>query len=380
MTEITVRDTANPDAEEMVLYMGPHHPSTHGVLNFMVETDGEVMSRCVPQVGYLHRGIEKIGEATPYPGFIPYTDRIDYLAAMFCNQGYAMTVEKLLDIEVPQRAEYLRGISGELNRIANHLLTLGVFAMDIGAITPFPYTLRERETINDLLEELCGARLTYNYSRIGGVTHDLPAGWGDKVLEFLDHFDLILEEFNRLITGNEIFIRRCADVAVITTEDAIAYGLAGPNLRSSGVDFDVRRDIPYSAYPEFDFEIPLGEGIEGTVGDCYDRFVVRIEEMRQSGSLVRQALASLPEGEIVGELPRRLRPDAADVYIRVESVRGEMGFYVVSDGSDTPTRVRTKTGSFTAMGIIEKLSPGLMIADLVALIASLDVVAPEVDR
>ena len=380
MTEIVVKDTANPDAEEMVLYMGPHHPSTHGVLNFMVEADGEVMSRCVPQVGYLHRGIEKLGEATSYPGFMPYTDRIDYLAAMFCNQGYAMAVEKLLNVEVPARAEYLRVIAAELNRIANHLLTLGVMAMDVGAVTPFPYTLRERESINDLLEELCGARLTYNYARIGGVAYDLPGGWDAKVCGYLDHLEVILEEFNRLITGNHIFIRRCADVAVISAEDAIAYSLAGPNLRASGVDFDVRRDIPYSAYPELDFAVPLGEGIKGTVGDCYDRFVVRIEEMRQSAAMVRQALAGLPEGDIMGKAPRRMKPDAGDVYVRVESARGEMGFYVVSDGSEMPARVRTKTGSFTAMGIIEKISPGLMIADLVAFIASLDVVAPEVDR
>lgn len=380
MTEIVVRDTANPETEDMILHMGPHHPSTHGVLNFMVESDGEVMSRCVPQVGYLHRGIEKIAEATPYPGFMPYTDRIDYLAAMFCNQGYAMAVEKLLGVEVPARAEYLRVITGELNRIANHLLTLGVMAMDVGAVTPFPYTLRERETINDLMEGLCGARLTYNYSRIGGVAYDMPAGWDARVIAFLDHFDRIMEEFNRLITGNEIFIQRCANVAVISAADAIAYGLAGPNLRASGVDFDVRRDIPYSAYPELDFAVPLGEGFKGAVGDCYDRFIVRIEEMRQSVALVRQALAALPEGDIMGKAPRRMKPEAGDVYIRVESVRGEMGFYVISDGSENPARVRVKTGSFTAMGIIEKISPGLMIADLVALIASLDVVAPEVDR
>ena len=380
MPEIVVKDTTQPDAEEMVLSMGPHHPSTHGVLNFMVETDGEVMSRCVPQVGYLHRGIEKLGEITPYAGFMPYTDRIDYLAAMSCNQGYAMAVEKLLGVEIPARAEYLRVIGAELNRIANHLLTLGVMAMDVGAVTPFPYVLRERESINDLIEELCGARLTYNYSRIGGVAHDMPQGWDAKVCEFLDHLDIIFEEFNRLITGNEIFIRRCADVAVITAEDAIAYGLAGPNLRASGVDFDVRRDLPYSAYPDFDFAIPLGTGSEGTVGDCYDRFVVRIEEMRQSGSIARQGLARLPEGDITTKVPRKIKPDAGDVYVRVESARGEMGYYVVSDGTEMPARIRVKTGSFTAMGIIEKVSPGLMIADLVALIASLDVVAPEVDR
>ena len=367
--------------EEMVLNFGPQHPSTHGVINFIVETDGEVLKKAVPDVGYLHRSIEKIGEGTGYPGFMPFTDRVDYVAAMFPNEGYAIAVERLMKIEVPRRAQYLRAISCELARIASHLVSLGTMAMDIGAFTPMLHGIRERETINDLIEALCGARLTYNYHRIGGVAYDLPEGWKEKTLAFLDHFDRFLVEFDRLISFNEIYIRRLAHVAVITGTDAIDFGLVGPNLRGSGVDWDVRRDLPYGAYEDFDFEIPVGKGFKGEVGDCYDRYYCRVLEMGQSSKIVRQALLQIPEGEIMAaKVPRNMKPEAGESLSRVESARGEMAFYVVSDGTNKAYRVRARTGSFTAMGIIEKASAGLMIADLVALIASLDVVAPEIDR
>jgi NADH-quinone oxidoreductase subunit D len=367
--------------EEMVLNFGPQHPSTHGVINFIVETDGEVLKKAVPDVGYLHRSIEKIGEATGYPGFMPFTDRVDYVAAMFPNEGYAIAVERLMKIEVPRRAQYLRAISCELARIASHLVSLGTMAMDIGAFTPMLHGIRERETINDLIEALCGARLTYNYHRIGGVAYDLPEGWKEKTLAFLDHFDRFLVEFDRLISFNEIYIRRLAHVAVISGKDAIDFGLVGPNLRGSGVDWDVRRDLPYGAYEDFDFEIPVGKGFKGEVGDCYDRYYCRVLEMGQSSKIVRQALLQIPEGEIMAaKVPRNMKPEAGEALSRVESARGEMAFYVVSDGTNKAYRVRARTGSFTAMGIIEKASAGLMIADLVALIASLDVVAPEIDR
>ncbi len=367
--------------EEMVLNFGPQHPSTHGVINFIVETDGEVLKKAVPDVGYLHRSIEKIGEGTGYPGFMPFTDRVDYVAAMFPNEGYAIAVERLMKIEVPRRAQYLRAISCELARIASHLVSLGTMAMDIGAFTPMLHGIRERETINDLIEALCGARLTYNYHRIGGVAYDLPEGWKEKTLAFLDHFDRFLVEFDRLISFNEIYIRRLAHVAVISGKDAVSYGLVGPNLRGSGVDWDVRRDLPYGAYEDFDFEIPVGKGFKGEVGDCYDRYYCRVLEMGQSSKIVRQALLQLPEGEIMApKVPRNMKPEAGEALSRVESARGEMAFYVVSDGTNKAYRVRARTGSFTAMGIIEKASQGLMIADLVALIASLDVVAPEIDR
>ena len=366
--------------EEMILNFGPQHPSTHGVINFIVETDGEVLKRATPDVGYLHRSIEKIGEIVGYPGFMPFTDRIDYVAAMFANEGYAIAVERLLKVEVPARAQWLRAISCELVRIASHLVSLGTMAMDIGAFTPMLHGIRERETINDLIEALCGARLTYNYHRIGGVAFDMPEGWKDKVLKFLDHFDRFLPEFDRLISFNQIYMKRLGGVAVIPGDLAIDYGLVGPNLRGSGVDWDLRRDLPYGAYPNFKFAIPVGKGIAGKVGDCFDRYYCRVLEMGESSKIVRQALESIPDGEFMAKVPRNIKPEAGEALSRVESARGEMAYYVVSDGTNKAYRVRARTGSFTAMGIIEDISNGLMIADLVALIASLDVVAPEIDR
>ncbi len=368
------------DGEEMILNFGPQHPSTHGVINFIVETDGEVLKKAVPDVGYLHRSLEKIGEIVGYPGFMPYTDRVDYVAAMFANEGYAIAVERLLKLEVPRRAQYLRAISCELNRIASHLISVGSMAMDIGAVTPFPYALREREAINDLIEALCGARLTYNYHRIGGVAFDLPEGWRDRTLRFLDHFDSLMQEWDRLISFNEIYVKRLANVAVIPRAQAIDYGLVGPNLRGSGVDWDLRRDVPYGAYPDFRFDVPVGRGFRGTPGDCFDRYYVRVLEMVESSRIVRQALEKLPDGEIAAKVPRKPKPEAGEAQSRVESARGEMAYYVVSDGTERAHRVRARTGSFLAMGIIEDASRGLMVADLVALTASLDVVAPEIDR
>jgi NADH-quinone oxidoreductase subunit D len=253
--------------------------------------------------------------------------------------------------------------------------------MDIGAFTPMVHGLRERETINDLIEALCGARLTYNYHRIGGVAFDLPEGWKDRTLRFLDHFDSWLQEFDRLISFNEIYVKRLANVATISRELAIDYGLVGPNLRGSGVDWDLRRDMPYGAYPNFKFEVPVGKGWYGTVGDCFDRYYCRVLEMKESSRITRQALETLPDGEIMApKVPRNLKPEAGESIGRVESARGELAYYVVSDGTNKAYRVRARTGSFTAMGIIEDISSGLMVADLVALIASLDVVAPEIDR
>jgi NADH-quinone oxidoreductase subunit D len=366
--------------EEMLLNFGPQHPSTHGVINFLVDTDGEVMKKAVPDVGYLHRSLEKIGEVVGYPGFMPYTDRIDYVAAMFANEGYAMAVEKLLKVTVPPRAQWLRAISCELCRIASHLVSVGTMATDIGASTPLVHALREREAVNDLIEALCGARLTYNYHRIGGVAFDLPQGWRDRVLKYLDHFDTVLPEYDRLISFNEIYVKRLANVAVITREQAVDYGLVGPNLRGSGVDWDVRRDVPYGAYPNFKFTVPVGHGFRGIEGDAFDRYFVRMLEMAQSSRIVRQALETMPDGELTAKVPRKIKPEAGEALSRVESARGEMAYYVVSDGTDKAYRVRARTGSFMAMGVIEDVSRGLMVADLVALIASLDVVAPEIDR
>ncbi|NOX35182.1 MAG: NADH-quinone oxidoreductase subunit D [Deltaproteobacteria bacterium] len=366
--------------EEMILNMGPQHPSTHGVLNFLVVTDGEVIHQALPNVGYLHRGIEKLAEQTPYTTFIPFTDRIDYLAAMFANHVYVLAVENLADIEVPERAQFLRVIACELNRIASHLISTGALALDIGASTPFVHWIRERECINDIMESICGARLTYSYMRVGGVSQDINEQIADDIYKFLDHFEPIIDEYNRLISFNEIFIKRLANVAIISPVDAVNFGLVGPNLRGSGIEMDIRRTISYSVYDQFDFNIPIGKGFKGSLGDCYDRYFVRVLEMTESCSIIRQALSQIPKGDIKAKVKRKLKIKENECYTCVESARGEMGMYLLSDGSDRPYRLKIKTGSFTAMSIVEKVSQGLMVADLIALIGSLDVVAPEIDR
>jgi NADH-quinone oxidoreductase subunit D len=363
----------------MRLNMGPHHPATHGVINFLLETDGEILRRATPDVGYLHRGIEKLAEGNAYLGTMPYTDRVDYLGAMFVNHAWALAVERLLGIGVPPRGEYCRVIASELNRMASHLIATGALAMDLGAVTPFLHWIREREKINDIMERICGARLTYNYLRFGGVARDIDPETIAMILGWLDHFEPIIDEFNRLITHNEIFVRRLAGVTTIPARDAVGWGLVGPNLRASGVDWDLRRDLPYSAYPELEFDVIVGQGWRGELGDAYDRFYCRILELTESARILRQACAKLPPGEYWVK-PKTVKPRPNEVYACVESARGELAAYVVSDGTDKPYRARFRTGSFTAMSIIEHLSPGLLIADLVALIGSLDVVAPEVDR
>ncbi len=378
--DVEVQRPGGLATEEMTLNMGPQHPSTHGVLRFIVKADGEVMREAIPDVGYLHRSIEKIAEKVGYHGFMPYTDRVDYVAAMPCNQGWGMVCEKLAGIEVPRRAEYCRVIAVELNRIASHLLSVGSMGMDIGAYTPFTHALREREYINDLLEELCGARLTFNYMRIGGVAWDLPPDWVPKAVAFLDRFEPLIDEYNALISYNKIYVERLANVAIISAAEAIDYNLVGPNLRGSGVKYDVRKDMPYSVYPEFEFDVPIGTGEVGTVGDCFDRYIVRIREMNQSCRILRQALAGVPEGPVLTKVPRKFKPPVGDAYIRLESARGDMGWYCVSDGSEYPYRVKIRTGSFTATSIIDKVSRGLMLADLIAVVASFDLVAPEIDR
>ena len=378
--ELEVHDSQGLPTEEMTLNMGPQHPSTHGVLRFIVKADGEVMRRAIPDIGYLHRSIEKIAEKVGWHGFMPYTDRVDYVAAMACNQGWAVAAEQLAGIEVPRRGEYCRVIAAELSRICSHLLGVGAMGMDMGAITPFTHAIREREMIMDLIEELCGARLTFNYMRIGGVAWDLPHGFVEKVSHYLDHLEPVIEEFNQLLGFNKIYVKRLADVATVDADMAIAWGLVGPNLRGSGVDFDVRRDLPYSVYEDFDFDVPLGSGEMGSTGDCWDRYIVRMREMVESIRILRQALAGIPEGPVIARVPRNFKPPVGDVHVKIEAPRGEQSWYVSSDGSEYPHRVHIRTGSFTAMGIIDRLSHGLMIADLVAVIASMDIVAPEVDR
>lgn len=371
-----------PRREEMLLNMGPQHPSTHGVINLLVESDGEVVSRVIPEVGYLHRSLEKIGEKVTYNGYMPYTDRIDYVAAMTANEGYAMAVERLLGVtdEIPRRASYCRVIASELCRIASHHVSTGTMVMDVGAFSPFLWWLRERETINDFMEELCGARLTYNYMRIGGVMADIPRGFDRRVLRWLDHFEPIIDEFNRAASTNKILIERLSDVGIIDKKMAIAWGLVGPNLRASGLKFDVRKNIPYSVYDEFDFDIPVGEGFYGTVGDSYDRYYVRILELKESCKILRQALQGMPEGDYMAKVPRKIKPELDEAYAAVEAARGEMGYYVVSNAEENAWRVKVRTGSFTATQVMQPIAPGTMIGDVVAMFASLDVVAPELDR
>ena len=378
--EVEVQRGEGLATEEMTLNMGPQHPSTHGVLRFVVKADGEVMRTAIPDIGYLHRSIEKISEKVGYHGFMPYTDRVDYVSAMQCNQGWGMACERLAGIEVPRRGEFCRVIACELGRMASHLLSVGTMVMDIGGYTPFLHAIREREKINNLLEELCGARLTFNYMRVGGVAWDLPPNYADTVLAFLDQFEPLVDEYNDLISYNKIYVERLANVAVVSQQDAINYNLVGPNLRACGIKYDVRRDEPYSIYPELDFDIPTGTGEMGQQGDCFDRYMTRIRELKECCKIVRQCLAMIPDGPVLARVPRKLKPPAGDVYVRVEGSRGDMGWYVVSDGTEFPYRTKIRTGSFSAMSIVDKVSQGLMIADLIALIASFDVVAPEVDR
>ncbi|MBI4811789.1 MAG: NADH-quinone oxidoreductase subunit D [Ignavibacteriales bacterium] len=367
--------------EEMVLNMGPQHPSTHGVLRLELLVDGEIVIEVIPHIGYLHRCFEKHAESmTNYQQVIPYVDRMDYCAAMNMDFGYVIAVEKLLGIKVPERVEYIRVIMAELQRIASHLIAAGTYGLDIGAFTPFLYMFRERERILDLFEITCGARLLYNYIWIGGVSHDIPPGFIDKAKDFCQYFRPKIKEYNDLLSYNEIFIKRTANVGVLPAEVAIAYGCSGPVLRGSGVDFDLRRDDPYSVYHKFDWTPQIGKGEMGTVGDCWDRYMVRIREMEQSINIVEQALDQIPDGDVMSAIPKRIRPNPGDVYARTESARGELGYYVISDGSGKPFRVKGRSPCFSNLSVISEISRGHMIADIVAIAGSLDIVLGEVDR
>jgi NADH-quinone oxidoreductase subunit D len=368
--------------EEMVLNMGPQHPSTHGVLRLQLVTDGEVVSEAEPHIGYLHRCAEKIGENVNYQQFVPYTDRMDYLAGMNCNYAFAHAVERLTDLKVPERAEYIRILVLELNRLASHLVAFGTYGLDIGAFTPFFYAFRERERVLDLFEELCGARLTYNYVRIGGVMADLTPGWLAKAKNFIDYFEPKIREYDELLSYNKIFIKRTAKVGVLPAELAVAYGITGPNLRGSGVKWDLRKDEPYSIYDRFDFDVPVGKGEMGILGDCWDRYMVRIREMRESVKIIRQAIDGIPaEGPVMAEeMGKSVKTKAGELYTRVENPRGEMGFWVVSSGKDTPIRCKVRAPSFCNMSVFKEISRGSMIADLVAIVGSLDIVLGEIDR
>ena len=364
------------DTSELVLNMGPQHPSTHGVLRVILRLDGERVIDADLVIGYIHRGIEKLSENRDWTQIITLTDRMDYVAAATNNLGYCETVEKLMSLEVPRRARYIRTILAELQRLASHCLWLGTHAMDIGAMTVFLYALRERELILDLFEEYCGARLTYNAMRVGGLPLDIPPGWDRKVRAFCDIMASKVPEYEELLTHNRIWLERTRDIGVISGPDAIAIGLSGPPLRGSGVLRDVRKDEPYAAYDEFEFDIPLGSR-----GDTYDRYLVRMEEFRQSLRIIRQALDGLPEGPVMGKVPRLIKPPAGETYHAIESPKGELGFFIVADGkSISPYRLRVRPPSFCNLQALRQLIRGHLVADVVALIGTIDIVLGEVDR
>ena len=364
------------DTSELVLNMGPQHPSTHGVLRVILRLDGERVIDADLVIGYIHRGIEKLSENRDWTQIIALTDRMDYVAAATNNLGYCETVEKLMSLEVPRRAHYIRTILAELQRMASHCLWLGTHAMDIGAMTVFLYALRERELILDLFEEYCGARLTYNAMRVGGLPLDIPSGWDRKVRAFCDIMASKVPEYEELLTNNRIWLERTRDIGVISGPDAIAIGLSGPPLRGSGVLRDVRKDEPYAAYDEFEFDIPLGSR-----GDTYDRYLVRMEEFRQSLRIVRQALDGLPEGPVMGKVPRLIKPPAGETYHAIESPKGELGYFIVADGkSMSPYRLRVRPPSFCNLQALRQLIRGHLVADVVALIGTIDIVLGEVDR
>jgi len=363
-------------AEEMELNFGPQHPSTHGVLRLKLKVDGERIIDCYPIIGYLHRGTEKLFELHPFFQNVPHTDRMDYVAAATNNLAYVGAVEKLMGLVVPPRARYIRVLLCELQRISSHLLWLATHAIDIGAMTPFFYTFRERELILDLFEEYCGARLTLNCMRPGGMPHDLPVGWVEKCRVFVDGFLPRIDEYEGLLTENRIWKKRTVGVGVLDPQTAIDYGITGPMLRGSGINWDMRKAMPYEAYSEVEFDVPLGKN-----GDTYDRYLVRMEEMRQANRILRQCLDQLPEGPIMAKRPRVMKAvKDGEVYHGIEGPKGEIGFYIVGDGTPNPYRCHVRPPSFINLQSVPELCKGALIADLVAIIGTTDIVLGEVDR
>ena len=386
--------------EKMVINMGPSHPATHGVLRLVLELDGETITKCTPDVGYLHRGDEKIAENMQYNQFVPYTDRLDYLAPLANNVAYAMAVEKLMGWELPPRGKALRVICCEMARISAHLLGVGVFAMDTGAMTVFLYTFAEREKIYNLTEQLTGARFTTSYTRIGGQIRDLPDTFVAQLRQFLKEVVPVIDEIDGLLTRNRIFVDRTRDIGVITKEQAIGFGITGPNLRGSGIDHDLRKKHPYLDYEKYDFEVPVG-----TVGDCYDRYLVRLEEIRQSVRILEQVLDTLPGGPINVVDGKNILPPkqavlmkmeelihhfilvtegidapAGEVYFGAENPKGELGFYINSKGGGVPHRLKIRAPSFVNLSILPTILPGHMVSDVAAVLGSMDFVMGECDR
>jgi len=363
------------DANELVLNMGPQHPSTHGVLRVILKLDGERVTGLDCVIGYLHRGVEKIGENRTYAMFAPYVDRMDYVSAVSNGLGYCLAVEKLLGATAPPRAQVTRVILTELNRIASHLLWLGTHALDIGAITPLFYCMREREEALKIFENYCGARLTTHAFRIGGLQYQLHEGFEEQVRAFCDMFPAKIDEYERLLTGNRIWRDRLEGVGILTVEDCKELGVTGPLLRAAGMAWDVRKAIPYSGYEQYDFDIPTGSR-----GDTLDRYTVRMEEMRQSVRIVKQAVENVPTGPIMAKVPKVIKPPAGECYVSIEAPKGELGYFIVSDGTLNPYRVRVRPPGFLNLQALERMAKGALVADVVAIIGTIDFVMGEVDR
>ncbi|PLS17738.1 NADH-quinone oxidoreductase subunit NuoD [Bacillus sp. M6-12] len=361
--------------EEMLLNVGPQHPSTHGVFRLVVKIDGEIITEAKPVIGYLHRGTEKLAEDLQYTQIIPYTDRLDYLSAMTNNYVLCHAVETMMGVKIPDRAEYLRVLTMELGRVASHLVWWGTFLLDIGATSPFLFAFREREMIINMLNEISGARLTFNYMRVGGVKWDAPEGWLEKVSEFVPYMREQLKGYHQLVTGNEIFINRVKGVGKYTKEDALNYSLSGVNLRCTGVKWDLRKDEPYSIYDRFDFDVPTRQD-----GDAWSRYQCRLEEIEESLKIIEQAVEQIPaEGEILAKVPKIIKAPKGEAYVRIESPRGEIGCYIASDGKKEPYRLKFRRPSFYNLQILPKLLKGENMANLIVVLGAIDIVLGEVD-
>jgi NADH-quinone oxidoreductase subunit D len=363
------------DASELVLNMGPQHPSTHGVLRVVLKLDGERVRDVECVIGYLHRGVEKIAENRTYVMFVPYVDRMDYIAAVSNGLGYCLAIEKLISVQAPPRAQAVRVILTELNRIASHLLWLGTHAIDLGAISPLLYCMREREEVLKIFEQYCGARLTTHAFRIGGLQYEIYDGFEAQVQRFLKRFRDQVKEWHDLLTGNPIWSGRLRGVGILSPEDCKAYAVTGPLIRAAGIAWDLRKAQPYSGYEHYDFSIPVGER-----GDSFDRYLVRMEEMEQSARIIEQAVAQIPAGPVMAKVPKVLKPAPGEVYVSIEAPKGELGYYVVSDGSTIPYRVRVRPPSFLNLQALKRMAIGALVADVVAIIGTIDIVLGEVDR
>jgi NADH-quinone oxidoreductase subunit D len=375
------KDTEQLKSELLTLNMGPQHPATHGVLRIEIWTDSEIVAHAIPHLGYLHRCMEKHAENLDYRGVIPFVDRLDYLAAMNMEWTYVAAVEKMLGTEVPRRGELIRIMTAELQRIASHLMAFGTYALDLGAFTPFLYAFEEREKILRLFEEVSGARLLYNYIWIGGVWNDWTDEQLARVSAFCDTMEEEAKKYNELVSMNKIFVQRTANVGVFTLQDCFDYGATGPVLRGSGMKWDLRKNAPYSLYSEFDFDVPVGEAELGQVGDCWNRYYVRMKEVIQSIKIIRQVLEKLEPGSVMGKVPKVIKLPKGEVYMRHECPRGELGIHLVSEGdSKQPYRLKVKSPCFTHTSMLPRIAPGQMIADFVASVGSIDIVLGEVDR